>query len=263
MSAATPPVGEYDLHAYVDGQLSAERRPAVERYLAETPEAARKVADYQVQREAIRAAFAARTVEPLPPELTLARIIARRGRVPRMPWLVAASVLLALGLGLAGGWLLRAPSEPGRTELAMALLKQQALASHVVYSVDTSHSVEVPGTEAPYLQQWLSNRLQRVVVAPDLSTFGYHLVGGRLLATERGGASALLIYDDANQHRISVLLRPMAPPLHAREADFEKDGVNGCAWIANGLGVAVVAALPESDLAPLAARIGTDLGAPV
>jgi anti-sigma factor RsiW len=262
MSEVKPPIGENDLHAYVDGQLSAERRGAVERYLEENPEAAQRVADYQMQREVIREAFAARSAEPLPPELSLVRIVAERRRRPRMPWLIAASVLLALGLGAAGGWFLHDWPEPGRAQQAMALLGQEALASHVVYTADIRHPVEVPGTDAPHLEQWLSNRLNRVVVAPDLSALGYNLIGGRLLATERGGAAALLIYDDAKHHRISVLLRPMLPQLHAPGATIEKDGVNGRAWIANGLGVAVVASMPVGEITPLAREIGSDLHVP-
>jgi anti-sigma factor RsiW len=100
------------------------------------------------------------------------------------------------------------------------------------------------------------------VVAPDLSTLGYHLVGGRLLATEHGGAVALLMYDDADHNWISVLLRPMTPSLHAPGTTIQKDGVNGRAWIDNGLGVAVVATMPQTALAPLATQIGSDLGAP-
>ena len=97
----------------------------------------------------------------------------------------------------------------------MAVLEQEALTSHVVYSADHRYPVEVPGAETAHLQQWLSNRLDRTVVAPDLSALGYHLIGGRLLATERGGAAALLMYDDASGHRLSLLLRPMKPALHA------------------------------------------------
>jgi anti-sigma factor RsiW len=179
-----------------------------------------------------------------------------------MPWLIAASVVFALGLGAAGGWFLHNWPQPGLSQRAMALLGQQALASHVVYAADARHPVEVPGTDAPHLEQWLSARLNRVVVVPDLSAFGYHLVGGRLLATERGGAAALVIYDDANHHRISVLLRPVLPELHAPGAAIQKNGVNGRAWIANGLGVAVVASMPESDITPLAREIGSDLHVP-
>jgi anti-sigma factor RsiW len=262
VSEEVPPIGEDDLHAYVDGQLPAERRQAVEDHLRQNPDAARRVADFQDQRQAIRAAFASPVADPLPRRLSLAHIIAHRGRRSRTPWLVAASILFSLGIGVGTGWFLHDMAENGQTQRAIALLSQEALSSHVVYAVDVRHPVEVPGSEAPHLQQWLSNRLKRVVVAPDLSAMGYHLVGGRLLATEHGGAAALLMYDDANRNRISVLLRPMTPDLRAPGETIQRDGVNGLAWIANGLGIAVVAALPESDLTPLAAQIGTDLKTP-
>jgi anti-sigma factor RsiW len=88
----------------------------------------------------------------------------------------------------------------------------------------------------------------------------YSLVfcGGRLLATERGGAAELLMYDDASHQRISVLLRPMARTLNAPKNMLQQDGVNGCAWIANGLGVAVVAAIPKSDIQRVVKQIGAD-----
>ena len=40
---------------------------------------------------------------------------------------------------------------------------------------------------------------------------------------------------------------------------LQQDGVNGCAWIANGLGVPVVAAIPKSDILRVVKRIGTGL----
>jgi anti-sigma factor RsiW len=215
-----------------------------------------------MQCEAIRAAFVARSAEPLPPQLSLPRIIAERGGRPWRPWLVAASVVLALGLGVAGGWFLRDLPEAGATQRAMALLTREAFASHAVYAADVRHPVEVPGSEAPQLQQWLSNRLDRTIVAPDLSVLGYRLIGGRLVATERGSAAALLMYDDASHQRISVLLRPMARSLYAPKDKLRRDGVNGCAWIANGLGVAVVAAIPERDIGRLVKQISADLQTP-
>jgi anti-sigma factor RsiW len=262
VSEVIPPIGEDDLHAYVDGQLPAERRQMVEDHLQQDPDAAQRVADFQALRQAIKAAFASAAADKLPPQLSLAHIIAHRSRRARTPWLVAASVLLALGIGVGSGWFLHGMAENGQTQRAIALLSQEALSSHIVYAVDVRHPIEVPGSEAPHLQQWLSNRLKRVVVAPDLSALGYHLVGGRLLATEHGGAAALLMYDDANHNRISVLLRPMTPDLRAPGETIQQGGVNGLAWIANGLGIAVVAALPETDLTPLAAQIGTDLKTP-
>jgi anti-sigma factor RsiW len=261
MSDAAQPIDENDLHAYVDGQIPLDRVRAVERYLEENPEAARRVHDYQAQREAIRAAFAAHAAEPLPPELSLVRIIAERDRHPRASWRIAASIVLALGVGTAGGWFLRGVPMLGQAQRATALLRQEALMSHFVYAADLRHPIEVPGTETPHLQQWLSNRLSRTVVAPDLSALGYHLMGGRLLATERGGTAALLMYDDDSHQRISVLLRPMSHTQDAPKDVFAKDGVNGCAWVVNGLGVAVVATLPKSGISQLVKQIGSDLQA--
>src|ERR1700722_2502014 len=106
MSEGMPPINENDLHAYLDGQLDAERRLAVERYLDENPEDAQRMAAYGVHREAIRVAYAARAAEPLPAALSLAHIVAESHRRPRVPWPVAASIVLALGLGMASGWLL-------------------------------------------------------------------------------------------------------------------------------------------------------------
>ncbi len=255
MSELTRPIGDNDFHAYVDDQLEAGRRLEVERYLDQHPEAAARVSAYQLQRDAIRAAFA---TEPASSHFSVAGIIAQRHRRHRVSWLLAASVALAFGLGIGGGWLIHDLPGRGQTQRAMALLEQQALSSHVVYAADARHPVEVTGAETPHLQEWLSNRLDRIVVAPDLSTFGYHLIGGRLLATERGGAAALLMYDDATHRRVSVLLRPMTPKLYAPWRLTQNDGVRVCTWIDDGLGVSVVAALPESDLMPLVTRIDSD-----
>ena len=256
-----PPIGEDDLHAYVDDQLAASRRQAVEDYLAGRPEAARKVAAWRAQKQALRQAFAAPEAEPLPPRLTLAGIIEERRRPRRTPWLIAASVVLALAAGAAGGAFLSRAWGPDRTQVAMTLLEQEALASHVVYATDRRHPIEVPGTEKPHLSQWLSNRLSRSVAPPDLSALGYRLIGGRLLATERGGAAALFMYEDDAGHRISVLLRPMAPDLRAPVTNIGKDQVGVQAWIANGLGIAVAAAAPAGDLARIASDVQRELGA--
>ena len=71
---------------------------------------------------------------------------------------------------------------------------------------------------------------------PELDALGYRLIGGRLLATERGGAAALFMYEDARGQRLTLVLRPMARGLHAARADMNAGGLNGCAWIA-GFGV--------------------------
>jgi anti-sigma factor RsiW len=102
--------------------------------------------------------------------------------------------------------------------------------------------------------------LGQTVAAPDLSSLGYHLIGGRLLATERGAPAALFMYDDTAGHRLSLLLRPMAHDLKSAQTDMGQAGVNGCAWIAEGMGYAVVAAMPDSELDRVADKVRAELG---
>jgi anti-sigma factor RsiW len=248
MSGSELPIAEEDLHAFVDGQLAPPRRAEVQRYLDANPQKARRVAAWSAQREVLREALAPYAAAPLPPELNLSRLIEARLRPRRTIWLTAASVVLALAVGGAAGWMVHAPTGPTRAALAMSLLEQLGLASHVVYAADKRHPIEVPAADRDHLAQWLSNRLSRGVAPPVLDALGYRLIGGRLLATEHGGAAALFMYENAQGQRLSLVLRPMARDLHAARADMREGAVNGCAWIADGIGYAVVASLPDDEL---------------
>jgi anti-sigma factor RsiW len=248
VTGAPHPIREEDLHAYVDGQLDPSRRPAVERYLAATPEAAQRAAAYSAQREILRAAFAARATEPLPPQLNMSRLLEERLARRRTSWrMVAAAIALFLAGGVSG-WLLHLLPPTDRNLSAMSVLKQEAMATHIVYAADRRHPIEVGAADRDHLTQWLSNRLNRQVAPPDLTSIGYHLIGGRLLATERGGAAALFMYENDAHTRLSVVFRPMAAELRASQSEMANGAVNLCAWIENGLGYAVVAALPDSEL---------------
>ena len=68
------PVTEDELHVYVDGELPADRREAVETWLSSHPEDAARVAAWRAQAEAIRARYGAVIHEPVPDRLTLSRI---------------------------------------------------------------------------------------------------------------------------------------------------------------------------------------------
>ena len=256
MTTPEPPIAEEDLHGWVDNQLTPARRAVVQAYIDANPEAARQVAAWSAQREALRAAFALHAAAPLPPELNLSRLIEDRLRTRRSVWRMAASVVLALLLGGAGGWLLHTPRAPGRNAEALALLEQQGVATHVVYAADKRHPIEVAAAERDHLATWLSNRLSRRVAPPELEAAGYRLIGGRLLATEHGGTAALFMYEDAQGGRLSVVLRPMSADLHAGRTDIREGAVNGCVWINGGLGYAVMGPLPDATLNRLADRIG-------
>jgi anti-sigma factor RsiW len=252
-------IGEDDLHAFVDGQLAPGRQALVQQYLHANPGEAQRVAAYRAQRNQLRALFAASASEQLPPKLQIDYILKHRARRSWTAWRVAAAIMLAAGLGMATGWVIWAPARPGLPKLAMQVLVEQAVATYAVYAPDERHAVEVSAEDEAHLTRWLSERLNRTVTVPDLSKFGYTLLGGRLLATERGGASALLMYSNPQGGRISLLLRPMVPGLSITDHDFAEGRLQLCAWIKKGMGYAVVASVPKAELDMMADHIRDEL----
>lgn len=255
MTEGETPITEHDLHAYVDGQVDVSRRRQIDQYLQDHPDTAQTVAAYQKQRDYLRAAFATVGIAPLPERLQLETLISERLRQRSPPWRLVAMVVLGIGLGGATGWYLHTPVRGDRTTRAIEVLRQEALASYAVYSTDRRHPIEVTAAEEGHLRQWLSNRLNKSVAPPDLSGFGYKLLGGRLLATEQGRAAALFMYEGSNGERLSLVIRPMLPKLHSDEFDFAQGSVSGCGWIENGLGYALVADASERELDRIADHI--------
>jgi anti-sigma factor RsiW len=167
---------------------------------------------------------------------------------------MAAAVALGIVLGGIAGWVLGSPMTSDRTERAIALFGARGTSDPC--------PIEVSAAESDYLRQWLSSRLNRAVAPPDLTAVGYQLLGGRLLATERGSPAALFMYENSSGHRLSIVVRPMSPDLHAPRFEMAQGGTNGCGWIGNGLGVAVIAALPDDELDRIAEQIRAETAKP-
>ncbi|WP_416796975.1 anti-sigma factor family protein [Ciceribacter azotifigens] len=199
-------IDEKDLHAYVDGQLDDARRSEVEAWLEAHPEDAAMVADWQAQNDDIRALFAGHArSDPRDPELLLTPQPKAARRLRRLPFRQMAASLVLLGAGIAIGQAM--PSLLERTPLlpqTVAALPQEARSAFLIYASDVRHPVEVGADEQEHLAAWLSKRLDYPFSIPDLSRFGYRLVGGRLVPVG-GKAGAMLMYEDAGGERITVL----------------------------------------------------------
>lgn len=247
--SAHPVISEEDLHAYVDGRLDPDRRAAVEAYLRETPDAAARVAEDIAQRHALRAALGPIAAEPLPPSLNLSRLVEERLARRRFPWLATAAAILALLVGGGGGWLLK-PRPTG-----LQALVQEAGASYAVFVPDVNRPVELWADQKALLTRWISRRLDRPVAPPDLSTLGYHLLGGRLLASPRGPA-ALFVYENDRKTRLTLYVRPMkAGPSTTPIRQVDARSGDGCAWIEHGIGYMVMAAEPYDELLRLSDEV--------
>ena len=114
--------------------------------------------------------------------------------------------MLMLSIGGLGGWVMRGSLQASSGGLAA--LAQEAAYSYQVYAPDHVQPVEMRATDSAQLVQWVSNRLHQPVKLPDLTTSGYRLMGGRLIATSHGPA-AMFMYDDDHGERLVVLTRPM------------------------------------------------------
>jgi anti-sigma factor RsiW len=184
-----PKPDEAELQAYVDKQLDDARRTQIDRWLEEHEEEAAAVAHYRAQNQALHDAF-----EPLlsRPALDRFRKLDRVRRDTSRIWQIAA--VLALIVGAGGGWTANEYIGSGRN--AERALARDGMQAHRVYEVEVRHAVEVPANEEKHLVAWLSKRLDAPVRAPDLSTRGFQLVGGRLLPAASGRAAQFMYEND-------------------------------------------------------------------
>ena len=252
MSDREQPISEEELHAFLDNQLGADRLPHMLQYLQNNPDAARRVATYQAQRDALRAALAPMAAEPIPPRLDLQLLIQQRIGQRRTPWRAAAAVLFAFFLGAAGSWFLLARAPPPNASIS--LLTREAVANHVVYTADRRRPTELGAAQRDDLARWVSNRLNHKVAPPDLTADGYSYIGGRLAATPDGPAG-LFMYEDSAGARLTVFVLPLgtATSMPFQHVDFAH--VDGCAWIDKGIGYTVVGPLPPAELRRLAEQV--------
>lgn len=250
------PISEDDLHAYVDKVLDTGRHAEVEAYLDQHPDVAQRVQGFVSQRKILRATFAPISQEPVPPELSLRRLIEAKRRPPANAWrnswrsAIAASVLLAAGG--AAGWLAHGTSQDGSR--GIAALVQEASDSYEVYAPDRFRPVEIKASDSAELVRWVSQRLQHPIAAPDLTASGYRFMGGRLVATAHGPAG-MLMYDDDHGTRLVMLVRPMTVEKNTAMSQHANGQVAGFAWAQNGIGYSLVGAAAPEVLHPLADEI--------
>jgi anti-sigma factor RsiW len=206
-----PPITEAELHALVDGQLTAERQREIEAALASRPDEASRVESYRAQKRELRALF-----DPVLDETPPQRVL--RAAQPRTPWYLqrlAAGIAIALvsgatGWGLHGGVSNMAPSialgQQGPASITMTSatgFAQRAAVAHAVYSPEQRRPVEVDAAHEDQLIAWLSKRMGAPMKPPHLQAVGYALEGGRLLPGGQGPV-AQFMYRDESGSRLTL-----------------------------------------------------------
>ena len=251
------PITEEDLHGFIDQSLDPGRQTEVSSYLLAHPDVATRINGYVEQRASLRAALAPIAEEPLPPELNLARMVARHGRRRQASWWsMAAAAVVLLCLGGAAGWSLhgigQAPLE------GVAAIAQEAAENYAVFAPDHTHPVELRAAERAELVSWATERLGRPVTVPDLAASGYRFMGGRIVTTAHGPA-AMFMYDDDRGTRLVMLARPMTVDQNKPMTSLAHGPVNSFAWADKGLGYSLVGPAAPETLHPIANEVRRQL----
>jgi anti-sigma factor RsiW len=253
------PITEDDLHGFVDHLLDSARRSEVQAYLDAHPEIAARVATFNRQREALRAAAAPIADEPIPPQLNLRHLMEGRHRSHAWRWRSMAASVLLLVVGGAGGWSLRGAAVERSETSGIVALAQEAAYTFDVYGIDRSHPVEFDATDKAQLVSWIASRIGRTVSVPDLTGSGYAFMGGRLVATPHG-AAGLLMYSNGQGQRLAVLVRPMAIDRDTSMSEHSYGDIHGFTWASKGTGFSLVGPAPADLLHPIADEVRRQQG---
>lgn len=248
MNKQTAP-SENELHAYIDGEVSGERRVEIETYLAGHPDQAQWVQVYRDQQRALHQIFDPVLEEPVPPEWTAQLNHSTPQR--RLGVAAMAAMLAMFMIGAVGGFFARDYLRPPVAVLSLQVADRAAVA-HAVYAVEVLHPVEVTADQEAHLVQWLSKRLGHTLRTPDLGSFGYQLIGGRLLPGD-AGAAAQFMYQNQSGSRLTLYVAVNGQESGQTAFEIqERSGVPVLSWIDGKLAFALTAKEDRSRLLSIA-----------
>lgn len=248
MSLNIEKIGEAELMAYVDGQLSDADQAIVESYLANHPEKAALVEEWQLQSTAISALFDPVESEPIPDRLNPHKIAATPKAANTNIWRMAAAAVVLLALGSTFGWVgrdLTLTSVSAPQTLIMA-----ATDAHELFVRQAAHPVEVDGSRSAHLSSWLSANLDRSLTMPDLTAKGFELVGGRLLPGTNGAAAQLMYESDRG--RITLYLTPKTDAEPKANQFANVAGLSAFYWANDAVTCTIVGDFAETEIKAIA-----------
>lgn len=263
-------IQEDDLHAYVDNQLSEEKRQAVEELMRNDPNIAEQIIQWQTQNKAIKNYFNQENFADIPNQLNIDRLQAKSKPQPKIksikqgkpdriqshnnPWYysMAASLFLMIGSSLVGWFshdlLQTAPQNS-------PLFSDMAISAYEVFSVEVLHPVEVKANKKDHLVKWLSKRIDHPIKLPELENYGFKLLGGRLLSMQEGRAAAQFMFENEQGKRITWLVSKS--PAYKDHAFFFKNekNVNSYYWMDSNVAYSVSGKMDRDNLHKLSQGI--------
>ena len=273
------PFSDIDLHAFVDNQISADRRESITAYLKTAPADAARVESWRRQNDAIRAVFSGASMEPVPLWLTVGQIASSgrdkpvalekrwSGKGPAQSAIrplnphrkrarSGSRFVLAAVLGFVAGLSLpyslprlhgladwRPPAFAG-LELRRDFVRR-TLDAHATFGLDRDRPVEVIDNPEGILARWLTHHVPFPVRIPVLTETGWTLRGGRVAPGDLG-PGALLVYENDSGDRLSLYIGRTASPTGDTAYDLTPDGV--LMWTDGAMGYGVATSKPADWL---------------
>jgi anti-sigma factor RsiW len=252
---STREIGEADLQAFVDGQLSEARCSAVLVHLSRHPDDIQRLAAYARHKEELRARLEGSDQAADDPDTEeLQRALADRLTRPGYGrWLRRAATIALL---LAAGWSSHGLYQSYLENRVPALVIKAAQA-HQVFGQDQGRPVELTAASTAEMAALFSSRLGEPVTIPALGEIGLRLIGGRLLAAG-DRPIAQLIYEDRAGQRLSLCLS--SAPLEAGDEVelLDVGDLNAGYWHEGDLTYALVGETPDAQLVAIASELGAD-----
>ncbi|CAB3764282.1 anti-sigma factor family protein [Paraburkholderia solisilvae] len=270
MSEQQTPISEEDLHAYVDGALSEERREQVERALEQNPGLATKVSDYFSLNSMFHERYDRVLSEPVPARLRPGKTRSWRDAMnwPQFAGMAAALVLgigigvgTNMGRGVPGGGGTGASSSDTRPVSADSseMFARKAALVHVVYMPAVSRPSDMGQGHEEEFVQMLANRLGTDVHPPMLTKSGFQLDGGRMLPG-KDGPMAQFMYRNAQGERLTLLISHRNTSANTTAFRLYQDGpVNVFYWVDGNFAYAVSGGLDRNVMLQLAHDVYSQL----
>jgi anti-sigma factor RsiW len=273
MNEQLTPISEEEIHAYVDGTLSDERRTQVERALEHNPELASRVSDYFSLNHLFHERYDRVLSEPVPKRLQPPAAKRRWLNAANWPQFAGMAAALVLGVGIGVGTQMgksipaavTASGNPSDTRPVSADasdgLARQAAVAHVVYMPAVDRPAEIGTDHDQDFVQWLSNKLGTDVHPPLLDKSGFELSGGRILPGADGPV-AQFMYRGPSGERVTLCISHRKVNANTTAFKLYQDGpVNVFYWVDGDYGYAVSGGIDRKVLLQLSHDVYAQLTA--
>jgi anti-sigma factor RsiW len=231
------------LHPYLDGELDAARRSAVDEHLRSCADCRRHLEQFQALHRALQMPDLRYPASDMLRQRLKVQLAKADARERRPVWPMWGGAIAAGVLAIALFWNFvphgGAPAADVDDAMVDAAVDQQQDA------LKDNHVTDIASADAKAVQSWFSGKLAYTPPVPDLSSQGYTLVGGRLDKV-KGEPAAALTY----KHGDDVVTVFVCPAQHGdKDIDTDSDdGYQVVYWTKGSLSFWVVSKLDLDHL---------------